>query len=132
MNLSAMALIKDNHRALTADLSAAVAGLRGSHPGLPIEIECQSPAQTRDALAARADIIMLDNMRGRILARAVALVRDFRRAHRCVTPLIEISGGVSLGTVRALALAGADVISVGVLTHSAPALDLSLEISLRG
>lgn len=121
-DLSSMALIKDNHLGI-ASIADAVRRVRRCSPGVPVEVECDTLAQVRLALAAGADIIMLDNMPMPRLKECIKLIRR-RKAH----PLIEISGGVTLSTVRAFARLGVERISVGALTHSAPALDLSLEI----
>jgi nicotinate-nucleotide pyrophosphorylase (carboxylating) len=88
-------------------------------PGTKVEVDCDRIEQVRAALAAGADIILLDNMRPDEMARCVELV-----AGRAIT---EASGGVRLETVREIAQAGVDWISVGALTHSAPALDLGLD-----
>lgn len=117
-------LIKDNHRALWAgrgrkSLADAVRAARARHPRLAVEIEVESEAELRDALDARPDWVLLDNMTPALLRRCVKL--NAGRAK------IEASGGVSLATVARIAATGVDAISVGVLTHSAPAADLSLE-----
>ena len=88
---------------------------------LPIEVECDTLDQVRDAVAARADAILLDNMGIDELRDAVALVDGRAR--------LEASGGVTLETVRAIAETGVDEISIGALTHSAPSLDVSLELT---
>jgi nicotinate-nucleotide pyrophosphorylase (carboxylating) len=113
-------LIKDNHVASAGGVSAAVALARAARPDLPIEVEADTTTQVAEALAAGADRILLDNMSLASLRAAVALV-----AGR--VPL-EASGGVSLATVRAIAETGVSFISVGALTHSAIALDVSLEV----
>ena len=120
MDLSAAVLIKDNHlAALEGDVKVAVSRARDVAPGKPVEVECENIDQVKAALDADADIIMLDNMSVVKLREAVALIDG-----RTVT---EASGGVRLETVRAIAEAGVDWISVGALTHSAPALDLGLD-----
>ena len=101
----------------------AVARLRKAHPDTFLEIEADTLEQARRALELDADIILLDNMKPAILRRALALIRAANRR-----TAVEISGGVTLANVRALASLGPDRISIGRLTHSAPALDLSLEI----
>lgn len=117
-------LIKDNHLAALRQASpnpiaAAVRRARARWPGLKIEVEAETLAQVAQAVAAGADVILLDNMSPRRLRQAVQLVA--RRART------EASGGVSLRTVRRIAQAGVDFISVGALTHSAPAVDLGLD-----
>ncbi len=121
MDLSSSVLIKDNHlAALGGDVGMAVQRAReAAPPNTPIEVECDTIDQVRDAVDAGADIIMLDNMNNDDLADAVSLIRG-----RAVT---EASGGVNLGTVRAIAETGVNWISVGALTHSAKAMDLALD-----
>jgi nicotinate-nucleotide pyrophosphorylase (carboxylating) len=121
LNLSAAVLIKDNHlAAVDGDVGLAVRRARDLAPaGTKIEVECDRIEQVGAAVEAGADIIMFDNMAPDEMARCVELVRS-----RATT---EASGGVSLQTVRAIAQAGVDWISVGALTHSAPALDLALD-----
>ena len=112
-------LVKDNHLSLAGGISAAVARLRAA-TALPVEVECETLDDVREALAAGVDRILLDNMPLDAMREAVRLA-----AHR--VPL-EASGGVSLATVRAIAETGVDFISVGALTHSARSLDVSLEV----
>jgi nicotinate-nucleotide pyrophosphorylase (carboxylating) len=117
-------LIKDNHIAAAGGIAKAVARARDGAPhAMKIEVECTTPAEIDEALAAGADVILLDNMTVKQLAAAV-------RRIKC-RALVEASGGVSLDTVRAIAKTGVDLISVGALTHSAPALDLSMTISVK-
>jgi nicotinate-nucleotide pyrophosphorylase (carboxylating) len=113
-------LVKDNHLVATGSIRAAVERLRGA-TDLPIEVECDTLEQLEEALAAGADAILLDNMSLDELRRAVAVTDGRAR--------LEASGGVTLETVRAIAETGVDEISVGALTHSAPALDVSLELT---
>jgi nicotinate-nucleotide pyrophosphorylase (carboxylating) len=125
MGLFDAILIKDNHLAgLKADLRRAVEMAR-AHPGnagLPVEVEVDSLGQLDDALAVRAEIVLLDNMNLDELRAAVA-----RRDAVAPSVLLEASGGVNLFTVRDIASTGVDRISVGALTHSAPALDIALD-----
>jgi len=111
-------LIKDNHLRLAGSIGEAIARARAT--GLAVEVECDTLDQVREALAACADRILLDNMSLPQLREAVAVA-----AGR--TPL-EASGGVTLETVRAIAETGVDFISIGALTHSARSLDVSLEV----
>jgi nicotinate-nucleotide pyrophosphorylase (carboxylating) len=111
-------LIKDNHLRLAGSIGEAVARARGS--GLPVEVECDTLDQVGEALEAGADRILLDNMSADELRAAVALVDG--------SADLEASGGVTLENVRAVAETGVDFISVGALTHSARALDCSLEV----
>jgi nicotinate-nucleotide pyrophosphorylase (carboxylating) len=124
LNLSDGILIKDNHlialRASGVDLGKVVKIARQRAPkGLKIEVEVESVQQASEALAAGADIIMLDNMKLEDMRKAVKLVKG--RA------LLEASGGITLDNVRSVAETGVDFISIGALTHSARALDISLE-----
>lgn len=122
-------LIKDNHlAALGASGSdrvtrAVCLARRGAPHTLRIEVEVTTLAEVEEAVAARADVILLDNMDLDAMRRAVELVAG--RA------LLEASGGITLDRVRAVAETGVDLISAGALTHSAPALDLSLEFEIR-
>ncbi|MDN5294445.1 MAG: hypothetical protein PWQ91_318 [Eubacteriales bacterium] len=114
-------LIKDNHIKAAGGIAAAVKRARVLAPHtLRIEVECETMAQVREALQAGADIIMLDNMSPEQVREAARLVAG--RA------LIEVSGGITEENIRAMALAGADLISVGALTHSVRAVDISMEI----
>jgi len=121
MDLSGAVLIKDNHlAAVDGDIATAVKRARAIAPlGIKVEVECDTLIQVQSALNAGADVIMLDNMRLAELREAVILIDG-----RAVS---EASGGVSLETVRAIAETGVNWISVGALTHSAPALDLALD-----
>jgi len=121
LNLSAAVLIKDNHlAAVDGDVALAVRRARDLAPrGTKIEVECDRIEQVQAAVEANADIVMFDNMHPDDMARCVELV-----AGRAIT---EASGRVRLENVRAMAQAGVDWISVGSLTHSAPALDLALD-----
>ena len=121
-------LIKDNHLALAGGVTAAVRAARQSCGHLhKIEVEVSSLDQVREALAAHADILLLDNMSPDIVREAVALVRHAGPTGSS-TPLIEASGGITLANVRSYAEGGVDLISIGALTHSAPAVDISFKI----
>jgi nicotinate-nucleotide pyrophosphorylase (carboxylating) len=111
-------LIKENHAAMAGGVGPAVRAAREMFPDLPLEVECRNTAEIAEALAAGAPRILLDNMDPGRLRTAVEQV-----AGRAV---LEASGGMTLDTLRAHAASGVDFISVGALTHSAPALDLSL------
>jgi nicotinate-nucleotide pyrophosphorylase (carboxylating) len=118
-------LIKDNHIALAGGVRRAVEMARQSAPHLmKIEVEVSTRAQLNEAIAARADVIMLDNMTIEEIRSSVALIRE-----QAPGVLIEVSGGITLETVRGFAEAGVDLISVGALTHSATAVDISLKIA---
>lgn len=121
-DLSAAVLIKDNHIAAAGGIIPAVSAARGALPGRWIEVECETLAQVAEAVEAGADELLLDNMDLGTLAEAVAVVAGRART--------EASGGVTLDAVGAIAKAGVDAISVGALTHSAPAVDLSLDVEV--
>ncbi len=125
LDLRSGVLIKDNHlAAVGGDVGLAVERTRAiAASGTMIQVECDTLAQVDAALAAGADSVLLDNMSLDMLRDAVA-----RCAGRAIT---EASGGVSLETVRAIAECGVERISVGALTHSAPALDLALDFDGR-
>jgi nicotinate-nucleotide pyrophosphorylase (carboxylating) len=123
-SLSDVVLVKDNHLAGTT-ITDAVTRARAEWPGRGVEVECDREAQVEEAVAAGADVVMLDNMSPEDAAKCVAWVRAGERPWT----LVEISGGVTLGTVAAYSATGADVISVGALTQSAPALDLGLDLA---
>ena len=117
-------LIKDNHIAAAGSVARAVAATKLAAPHLArIEIEAESLAQVRACLRAGADVILLDNMPPAGVEAAVRLIAG--RA------LVEVSGGITLDNVRQFALPGVQVISVGGITHSARAVDLSLEVTGR-
>ena len=113
-------LIKDNHIRLAGGIAQALAKARAASPGLPVEVEAQTVADASDAAEAGADIILLDNMTTPQIRQAVAIV-----AGRAKT---EVSGGVTLERIPELAITGADFVSVGALTHSVRAADISLDI----
>ncbi len=113
-----MVLIKENHAALAGGVGAAVRAASSAFPDLPLEVECATRAEVDEALAAGAPRILLDNMRPDEL-RAIA-------DHVAGRAELEASGGIVFDTLRAHADTGVDFISIGALTHSAPALDLSL------
>lgn len=114
-------LIKDNHIEIAGSITEAVNQVRKSiKKKMLIEVETKNLKEVQEALDAKVDIIMLDNMPIVKIKQAVSLIRE--------KALIEVSGGVKLQTVRGIAKTGVDLISVGALTHSAPALDISLEI----
>jgi nicotinate-nucleotide pyrophosphorylase (carboxylating) len=119
-------LIKENHVAVAGGLAEAIRRARAASPDVEIEIECRSAAEVDEALESGADRLLLDNMGPKELRAAVA-ARDAAAAPGGgPRALLEASGGVTLETVQAIAETGVDFISVGALTHSAPALDLSM------
>ena len=113
-------LIKDNHIRLGGGITRAVSSVRAIGSALPVEVECETLAQVDEALAAGADILLLDNMTTSDIREAVRRSRGRART--------EISGGVTLSRIAELAACGADFVSSGALTHSAPATDISFEI----
>jgi nicotinate-nucleotide pyrophosphorylase (carboxylating) len=117
--LDAAILIKDNHVRLAGGIAKAIARARQHQPG-PIEVEAQSLAEVDQAIAAGADVILADNLDDQDIRETVRRVRGRAR--------VEISGGVTLDRLPALAATGADYVSIGALTHSAPAADISFEI----
>lgn len=124
MGLYDQILIKDNHLAALRDevpnaIAAAVRRARAQFPNLKVEVEADTLEQVEQAREAGADIVLLDNMSPADMREAVRLIGG-----RCKT---EASGGVNLSTVRAIAATGVDFISVGALTHSAPAVDIALD-----
>lgn len=125
IGLHDMVMIKDNHIAAAGGITAAVDAVRRSNDrGLRVEVETTSLDEVREALTAGVDRVMFDNMTPALMAQAVELVRARGEAR----PETEASGGITLETIRAYAETGVDFISVGALTHSAPALDLSLQL----
>ena len=128
IGLDDMVLIKDNHLAALRDarpnaIAAAISRARKKFPKLKVEVEADTLEQVRQALDAGAEMILLDNMRLKQLRQAVKMAKD----HTRVRAKTEASGGVNLKTVRAIAQTGVDFISVGALTHSAPAVDIGLD-----
>jgi nicotinate-nucleotide pyrophosphorylase (carboxylating) len=120
MGLDDAILIKDNHVAIAGGIVRAIEAARAGSPGIPVEVEVDDLAQLDEAIGAGADTILLDNMDPGRLREAVA--RTAGRAR------LEASGGITLDTVRAVAETGVDAISIGALTHSVTALDVSLEV----
>lgn len=116
------ALVKDNHIAAAGSITGAVGKIRGQAPFMArIEVECTGLKQIQEALDVGAEVIMLDNMSTKEMAEAVRLVN--KRAW------VEASGGITIDRVREVAETGVDFISVGALTHSAPALDFNMKIA---
>ena len=113
-------LIKDNHIRLAGGVEKAVTRMRKANREMPTEVEAQSLEQVDEALRAGADIVLLDNLSTADITEAVKRCRGRAKT--------EISGGVTLARMKELAATGADYVSIGALTHSAPAIDLSFEI----
>jgi nicotinate-nucleotide pyrophosphorylase (carboxylating) len=120
MGLYDAILIKDNHIQIAGGIGEAVRRVRARGITLPIEVEAQSLADVDAAIEARADVIMLDNLGDEVMREAVARIAGRAR--------IEISGGVTLERIPALSELGADVVSVGAITHSVPAANISLDM----
>lgn len=117
-------MIKDNHIKASGGIDAAIQAARSFIPHtMKIEVEVETIDQVREALEAKADIIMLDNMDVSTMEEAVRLIGD--------QAIVEASGGINLETIASIAATGVDVISVGAITHSATALDISLDINKR-
>jgi nicotinate-nucleotide pyrophosphorylase (carboxylating) len=119
-------LIKDNHRRLAGGAGAAARAARRRAPaGMAVEVEVETEDELREALDAGADIVLIDNQTPDIVRRWCRIARE-----RARPPLIEASGNVTLANVRSYAEAGADAVSVGALTHSVKAADVSLELEV--
>jgi nicotinate-nucleotide pyrophosphorylase (carboxylating) len=121
MSLSDAALVKDNHVLAAGGVTAAFEAVRREFPGLDVEVECDTVEQVSDVVAAGADLVLLDNMS----------LEDMRAAVEICKPKgvrTEASGGLTLERARPVALTGVDYISVGALTHSAPVLDLGMDL----
>jgi nicotinate-nucleotide pyrophosphorylase (carboxylating) len=138
-----MYLVKDNHIRAAGGLTAAIDRISRTRQGdLLLEVEVESLEQLREALRPEVDRILVDNRPPAEVKRAVEVVDQWSREHPTDNPRklanarrwpeVEVSGGIDLTTVRAYAETGVDYLSVGALTHSAPALDLSLEVEEIG
>lgn len=136
MNLSDQFLIKDNHIAACGGVREAIRKVqipphpplqKGGRGGFFIEIEARNLREVREAMEEGADIILLDNMKLPQIRKAIQITKNLVGAYG-PTPLLEVSGGVSLKNVRKIAQTGVARISIGALTHSAPAVDISFEI----
>ncbi len=120
MGLYDLALIKDNHIKVAGGITEAVKEVRAYAPGIKVEVEVTTLEETKEAVTAGADIIMLDNMSNEMMEDAVKLI-----AGRAKT---EASGNMTIGRLKGAAATGVDYISVGALTHSVTALDISMNI----
>ena len=123
MGLDDAILIKENHAAIAGGVGEAVRRAREAEPDRPIEVECRSTAEVDEAITAGAGRLLLDNMDRVALDEAVPRARA-----ASADVVLEASGGVTLENVAQLAASGVDFISVGALTHSAPALDVSMNL----
>ncbi len=124
MSLSDAVLVKDNHIAAAGGLTPAFAAVSAAAAGLPVEVECDTLTQVKEAVAAGATMILLDNFDLADTAAAVALVAGHA--------LLEASGGLTLHQAREVAATGVDYLAVGALTHSAAALDIALDLAPDG
>jgi nicotinate-nucleotide pyrophosphorylase (carboxylating) len=115
------ALVKDNHVAAAGGLSAAVAAVRAHAPGVPLEVECDTLDQLREAIEAGVGLVLLDNF-------SLADTRTAVELARTAGVRLEASGGLDLARAREVAATGVDYLAVGALTHSAPALDLGFDL----
>ena len=122
-----MALIKDNHIRVAGGIAAAVKAVRSRYPGYEVEVEAATLDQVEQALQAGADRLMLDNMDPAQVRSALDLIRLGSKGGK--RPRVEVSGNVTLENIGRLAMEGVDEISVGAITHSAAALDISLEVT---
>jgi nicotinate-nucleotide pyrophosphorylase (carboxylating) len=120
MSLSDAALIKDNHIAAAGGVSQAFSAVRNAFPSAAIEIEVDDFDQLREVLPLKPDLILLDNMSPAQCREAVAIVAGATK--------LEASGGIALENARAYAETGVDYIAIGALTHSAPVLDIGLDL----
>ncbi len=129
MGLYDVAMVKDNHVVAAGSVGAAVAAVRGAFPDVPIQVEADTTAQALEALDAGADFLLLDNMPTPVLAETVASVRA-REGRDGVAAHVELeaTGNLTLDRAREVAETGVDYLSVGALTHSAPILDLALDL----
>jgi len=127
MSLSDAALVKDNHIVAAGGVAEAFAAVRAAAPSIVLEIEVDTIDQLRTALAAGADLVLLDNMRPDVLREAVALAaQHLASTGRAV--VLEASGGLTLENAQSVAATGVNYISVGALTHSAKVLDIGLDL----
>jgi nicotinate-nucleotide pyrophosphorylase (carboxylating) len=120
MSLSDAALIKDNHIAAAGGVRQAFSAVRSAYPNAPIEIEVDTLEQLHDVLPLSPDLILLDNMTPLQCAEAVTIIKGATK--------LEASGGISIENARAYADSGVDYIAIGALTHSAPVLDIGLDL----
>jgi len=124
--LSDAILIKDNHIVAAGGIAAAVRAARiGLGPKMPVQVEVDTLEQLADALECGVEAVLLDNMPPAMVADAVRVTREHAKGGTC---WIEASGGITLENIRAYADAGVDTVSVGALTHSAPSVDIALDL----
>jgi nicotinate-nucleotide pyrophosphorylase (carboxylating) len=130
MSLSDAALVKDNHVAAAGGVVAAFEAIRREWPGIAVEVEVDDLDQLREVIAAGADVVLLDNMAPATMREAVRIVAEHRGAGGGRV-LLEASGGLTLERAREVAETGVDYLAVGALTHSAPVLDIGLDVIAR-
>jgi nicotinate-nucleotide pyrophosphorylase (carboxylating) len=123
LGLYDVAMIKDNHKLAAGSVAAAYASVRGTYPGVDVQVEVTTVGEALEAYAAGARFVMCDNMSVELLAETVRALRD-----QAEDVEIEATGGLTLEVARAYALTGVDYLSVGGLTHSSPILDLALDL----
>lgn len=123
-DLSSGILIKDNHIAAAGSITNAVSRLKDQHPTLPIQVETENFDQIREALGSGVDAVLLDNMSPEATREAVSLIRSFPGGSKVY---IESSGGINLKTIGEYVQTGINAVSVGALTHSAPAAEIHME-----
>ncbi len=123
MDLASGMLIKENHIAAAGSVARAIAACQRHGGDIRIEIECETPAEVSEAVAARPDMILLDNMNVETVQQARRLVP--------VSILLEASGNITLANARAYAETGVDRLAVGAITHSAPSLNISMRVTSR-
>lgn len=123
-----MFLIKDNHLMIAPGIAEAVRRVRSADSTLPVEVEVTTLEELKEACSAGVDRVMLDNMSLADVKKACNIVKRIAEVDR--RPKVEVSGGVNLENVRDFASCGVDYISVGRITHSAPAVDISLELEI--
>lgn len=131
-NLTDMILIKENHFSAAGGADAVRAILDRAQAPVPVEVEVDSLPLLRGILGAPVQQIMLDNFSPDQIRQGIAEITEYRRANPSFAPKIEASGGINLDNVGDYAIAGLDYISIGGLTHSAPALDISMEVRRDG
>jgi nicotinate-nucleotide pyrophosphorylase (carboxylating) len=120
MSLSDAALVKDNHIAAAGGIVEAFAAVRAAYPDLALEVEADTVEQARAVIDAGADLVLLDNM----APREMRTVVDYAKGRA----KLEASGGLRLENAREVAESGVDYLAVGALTHSAPVLDVGLDL----
>ncbi|MFP5219820.1 MAG: carboxylating nicotinate-nucleotide diphosphorylase [Actinomycetes bacterium] len=125
MSLSDAALVKDNHVVAAGGVAAAFRAVRAQFPDLEIEVECDTVEQVREVVAEGVDLVLLDNM-------SLDETRDAVDACRAAGVMTEASGGLRLDDARAVAQTGVDFLAVGALTHSAPVLDVGVDLTVGG